>query len=151
MGYDIYFREMPHADATGIAAVGYFRRNIWGMGPLREAMADAGMGYWSPSGDGIRFPTPNDFTDDEAFQAALEPVLSHHPDDHPGVPLHKLCTNDGWIITPDECAQAWTAFEQFSASDDLSRFADKMETNESIKEFAEFLKAAAECGGARVY
>jgi len=142
MGYDIYFRELPDEGVDP-----YYRQNIWGMGRMREAMETARMGYWSEA-EPISWPDPDDYSDNDALEAALEPILSHHPDGGDGVPLFKLCTNDGWIITPPECEAAWSAWTKAEGS--IGHFYDT-DTVRELKLLAEYLRAAAKHGGARVY
>jgi hypothetical protein len=151
MGYDIYFVGESAEDATGIDATGYFRRNIWGMGPLRDAMAKAKMGYWPESDLLAAFPSRDDFPDDDDYERASEPVLTQHPGEGWGVPLHKLCSNDGWIITPSECLEACAALEEYRKAHGLDEFKDDMATDEALVEFATFLRAAADHEGARVW
>jgi hypothetical protein len=46
----------------------------------------------------------------KAYEAKRREHLSVHPGDAEGIPLHKLGSNDGWIVTPVESLQALSAW-----------------------------------------
>lgn len=69
----------------------YFRLNIFGMGPFRDAMAALGMGEYTDR----KWPSGQDDAAVEAFRSdTLHPVT--------GIRLDKFCSNDGWLVVPEE-------------------------------------------------
>lgn len=112
------------------AEVNYFRLNISGMGVVRDCLVQTDaihdkMGWggsldW-PSLDayGLEEP-PETSTWDEASSSYVERQLTAEEEayekavrdklaagvEYPGIPVHKLCSNDGWIVTPPECVSA---------------------------------------------
>lgn len=96
---------------------GYFRLNIWGMGRCYEYMAKRGMVYDAASpGPWPAYPELGpDATDEEeeAAEAKYEelsrPLKAAHPDGGDTIPGFKFGSNDGWIVTPAECAAALAA------------------------------------------
>lgn len=131
MGFDMHWRRRTD-DGNG----GHFRLGVWGMANYRQLMASFEMAFIdAPPG---RFPTLNAYgltRDDllrarnaagqsggdcdeatrgkvQVFHADLENHLSRHAEDTPGVPLHKLCSNAGWIVLPTECKQALDAWHE---------------------------------------
>lgn len=69
-----------------------------------EMNADA---VWHPE-----WPERRDFDDPAAYQSAVDHVLAFHgPDGAPGIPLHKLTSNDGWVVSPDEIAASLEQWE----------------------------------------
>lgn len=105
----------------------YFRLNIWGMGEARQIMDRAGMldlhrpeaARWPKDEDHGVTPEmwndwdgePDDKTPAElrAYLAACAVVTDSQRDVPTGIPLHKLGTNDGWLVTPDEIGAALAA------------------------------------------
>lgn len=124
MGYDMYFRDGTEGDE------GYFRLNIWGMPWCVQEMHQRGMVFdageyppWPEYADfGVTqaqveiiaypdFPSDTGLTGEEdaaarKYLAARDAVLSWHGPEIPGIPLHKLGSNDGWIVLPAECEAA---------------------------------------------
>jgi hypothetical protein len=102
-------------DAMYEARKSYFRLNVWGMGTVRQAMLNVGMAYeGDSSGDWPEFPDEFYELDDEERAVAF-PKETRERDTHlawserpadAGVSLHKFGSNDGWIVTPDECTAA---------------------------------------------
>jgi hypothetical protein len=98
------------ANRTGANdAPDYFRLNIWGMATMRAIMARSGVML---SADCVWPEHPGDehFDDDgepltpkgRAFRDAVEAVLRQSPEQGK-VPFFKFGSNDGWVITPEEC------------------------------------------------
>lgn len=138
MGYDLYVcdrnGEMLHTNYEDDL---YFRRNIFGMGPLRQAMESIGdgevtMAYWAVSD--LVWPQNPD-------EQQLLDFLRATGDERPGIPLHKLSTNDGWWITDVECRSALDIWER-AGSPMVDEFRD---------DWVPFLQAAAKNGGFRTY
>lgn len=134
MGYDLHVCD-PTGEplATTYEDDLYFRRNIFGMGPLRDALEAMGVGYW-PVGGEVPFPTGGD--DD-----AIAQWLRDTRDERPGIPLHKLCSNDGWWVTAVECRSALDLWER----------AGEPSHEEFRDDWIPFLQAAAKNGGFRTY
>jgi hypothetical protein len=141
MGYDLHV-----VDTTGEVVPTnyeddlYFRRNIYGMGPLRDAMASIGvseaatMGYWPIS-------EPDWPSRAEATEEDVEDFLKALRDERPGISMHKLCSNDGWWVTAMECRTALDIWEQAG-----------MPMHEEFRDdWIPFLQQAAKHGGFRTY
>jgi len=93
---------------------GYFRLNIWGMGTAREVMHQLGMldvESWHAD-----FPEWSEGADEDAHAAACRRVTDAQARLEPtGIPVYKLGTNDGWLVTPDEVRAAlakWDAHQE---------------------------------------
>lgn len=157
MGYDIYFAGDLSDDAPAEVSntEGYFRSNIWGMGPLREALDKLNLGYWPDGRDIPDPPSEGDFPNEQAFQDAIREWLSAHPsatgsEEAVGIPLHKLSSNDGWLLTSDECTEVVTLYKVLESAGTPSRSLDP-EVVERLNEFVRFLDGARWAGGAVVY
>ncbi len=129
MGYDMYVcddkgetLEMPFDDKVDQHF--YLRRSIGTQGPLREALALVGMGFHAKGYD-----------QESAWR------LKHSYDERPGIPLHKLCMNEGWWVTQVECKTALELWRR-GGSPKMAEFRDDV---------IPFLRQAAANGGFRVY
>ena len=82
MGYDMYRITPANDDPDDRHAIpgGYFRLNIWGMAEVRPQLEAVGIARES------YFPDPFSET------AITGP-------EGPGICMHKLCSNDGWVVT----------------------------------------------------
>lgn len=107
-------------DAIDTARTSYFRLNNRGMGYCHELMEKYGMVYDPPrEGAWPAYPNiPEDATDeeeeamDQQYREAAKPFLSQHPEGGEVIPSLKFSSNDGWIVTPEECratVAAWRA------------------------------------------
>ena len=138
MGYDLYACDSDgNTLPTNYEDDLYFRRNMFGMGPLRDAMGEVTdgkvtMGYWARG----QAEWPTGGTDNE-----IRYHLRATRDESPGIPLHKLCSNDGWWITVPECLSALAIWER----------AGMPEVHEFRDDWIPFLQAAAKHGGFRTY
>lgn len=139
----------------------YFRLSIWGMGAAREAMWKLGM-LDGEFGNG-EFPDPDEFgvtsemweTDDDDEPAAPEPirryreardkVLGAMAEPVVGIPIFKLGSNDGWIVTPDELRVALAKYDA-ATLDDLAHIPD----GDWWPKWIEYLRYAMARGGFRV-
>lgn len=116
----------------------YFRLNIFGMGDYRELMGRCGMVDWEvgPPSD------PTDWDDDEQRLRWQEDV----PETTQGIAGYKLCSNDGWLVTPEECTAAVRAWREHE---------DEMRENEDLEDYwfswVGFIEGAIDTGGFRVY
>jgi hypothetical protein len=126
----------------------YLRRGIGSQGALRDALEDAGMGYWAVAySEDMPWPRPPvgadgkpDY-DDPGFERELEHRLKHSFDERPGIPLHKLVMNEGWWVTRIECATALELWER-NGQPMPDDFRDDV---------IPFLRQAAKHGGFRTY
>lgn len=122
----------------------YYRLNIWGMGNMRELLGAGGALTWEVAGgpgNAIEFDTGG--------------VL----------PGYKLCSNDGWLVSPAECmATALTWFEgggRLKAQSTAETVAEEWNkegdpvTPEKVlawvDEFVSWIAEATRHGGFRVY
>ena len=137
MGYDMYTKEQGE----------YFRANVWGMGMLRSAMARCGV----QSGPVVERELELDLGTGE--RRTLQGDL-----------YSCFCSNEGWLVTPEECSHIAECLQR--DSDSLSSyFGVTIENNEFIrkemelesddreliKEFAEYCRKAAGQGGFYVW
>jgi hypothetical protein len=146
----------------------YFRLNIWGMGEYREAMNTAHMLFFAE--DGSSYPNHTEFAiprdddgqlieDSEQYQAYRAAVTAYieHDHGHVGIPVHKLGSNDGWLVTPAECEGAIEAWEQYvdSEHDGVEGQAAIALRGEDDADYwlrwIQFLRVASNGGGFRVY
>lgn len=113
--------EMEKADLN------YFRLNIWGMSHARDDMDALGMLATEYSQPPWPLPTGFGITQDEwwnydhdlptaddrflKMQAAVDAMLAWSPPDEPGIPIHKLGSNDGWIVTPLDLSGALARYD----------------------------------------
>lgn len=103
-------------DRTGA----YFRLNIWGMRECREIMYELGM-----------------LTTDEP---SVDNLVEY--DTGGLIPAYKLCSNDGWLVSPAECLNSIAAWERSSKQHRDADF---------FPRWVAFLEKAAKLGGFRVY
>lgn len=127
------------AIANKPADLTYFRLNIWGMGKYAQLMSVAGMLTESKENPWLwprceQFDITEDewyaFEEDGGDEAGLSPETivkcekfqdanNEHRRTHgatPGIPGHKFGSNDGWVVTSEECAQARAQFARFLGS-----------------------------------
>ncbi|MFF3300932.1 hypothetical protein [Streptomyces sp. NPDC002908] len=153
--------EKAHREAfNALAAVekSYFRLNIWGMSTCREWMDVLGMVTDQPAPE---WPEPGAYglddypdedsktlTDDERkFLADHEAASDHEPQPVTGIPMYKLCSNDGWLVTAAQCAAALEAWEKAPAA----RRADVASEREWWPSWIAFLTHSKDRGGFRVH
>ena len=48
-----------------------------------------------------------------AYRVAVDAVLRYHGPEVPGIPIHKLADNSGWIVTRGECRSAMRIYERY--------------------------------------
>jgi hypothetical protein len=121
--------EKAHREAFAAydaAQKSYFRLNIWGMSvcaqwmdrlgmltneaaPEWPELAAYGLDDWPDSEDG-------DLSDaDHRYLAAQAAVIAYEPQPVTGIPAHKFGSNDGWLVTPAQCAAALSVWENAPA------------------------------------
>ena len=119
--WDAAQAKVEEADeALDAARTEYFRLNISGMGYCLDWMFTYGMAFPAKyEGDWPEYPKiPDDATAEQedhlhdTYTGAARPFLSQHPDGTLGIPSFKFGSNDGWIVTEDECAYAVKAWEE---------------------------------------
>ncbi|HEX6025960.1 MAG TPA: hypothetical protein VFZ00_28470 [Solirubrobacter sp.] len=115
-------------DALSRTERSYFRLNIGGMGRYVEAMRALGMikdvevGRFPQPPEGIDWDLYDRATPEDVDDAGKLGVAARHKaaveahlvagDDAPGIPEHKLhSTNDGWLVTPQECVTALALYD----------------------------------------
>lgn len=116
MGYDMYLRDRQPNDHRDDF---YFHLNVWGMSDARRLMDAAGMLCW-PQYDSSQWNTlpPYDESDPDGeggpgYRLARDTLLAAHNGECPGIPGHKLCSNDGWIVTPPEIRAALASLRTY--------------------------------------
>lgn len=158
-------------DAMDAADTGYYCLNVWGMRRCRKLMLNFNMVC---GGDHPSWPKMGEYgitdesaaydemylhredPDDErvspevrAYLEAREAVASHHPEDKTGIPIFKFCSNDGWLVTEDECRQALEAFALTGVDASAVEYED--ETVPWWPSWLNFLRLASVHGGFRVW
>jgi len=134
---------------------GYFRLNIFGMGAYRDIMDDFGMVNDDPAPPFI--DAPEDIDWDKYHEDPLSYPEYREADNavlgfegpSVGIPIVKLCSNDGWLVTPRQCAEAAVmgrrsleeGFDPFESADDRLYF----------RKWLTFLEFSADRGGFRVW
>jgi hypothetical protein len=169
----------------------YFRLNIWGMGFMRAWMSKLGMlnevcaaPPWPEPGDyGVSESEAKgeeyvgeDATIDEwgerhspawfEYMEASSRVKTQPPDVGSGIAWYKLGSNDGWLVTVEECSDALAAFKKAlpiteGVEDpyaDLTPAEDKQSDEERFKndlillnDWAKWLEKASRSEGFRVW
>lgn len=99
----------------------YYRLNVWGMSRARELMNERGM-----------LCTPGEIAYDEwpeyveegtperaRYEAERDVLLAAHRGECPGIPVHKLCSNDGWLVLPGEITAALAANDKHAPPADV--------------------------------
>lgn len=157
---------------------GYFRLNIWGMGMMYDVMGVAGVldfearhpkwPKWPPKGmseeraeqlESIRFenedadapttpPTRAEMEQIEAHRQAETEVRSKRSRKRGKVPGFKFGSNDGWIVTPEECLLIAEAVREVLA---CGAEWDPKSVLLLILRWAAYNELAAEHGGYKVW
>lgn len=160
--------EIAHREYEEVDARLYFRLNIWGMGTAREelfrvhVMTDVDHSPW---------PTPEDYGLSEYVYADLkdgawideeteQPITDQSKLDYLearrqvrdgipegdacGIPLYKVSSNDGWLVTPGEIRTgiAWADHHHDGWRENLTPY---------VREFVIWMEYAASRGGFRVH
>lgn len=102
-------------DMSTVEGNRFFRLNVFGMGQYKEAMHALGMLHWSTGPGYNEWPDLGGNPTEQQWRKHAEaclPVLRDHRGGPPGIPSHKLSSNDGWIVTPEECTAAVQAYER---------------------------------------
>ncbi|WP_425838381.1 hypothetical protein [Streptomyces fractus] len=148
----------------------YFRLNIWGMSHYCEVMEQLGMvvsDYELPpfphEPDGVTREEIDAFGDRGhgpdaparpevvAYWKQLEAHLSWHLDPAFGIALHKFCSNDGWLVTPEEIAAALESYRVHSAEEVKVIVGGDTEELDYWLQWISYLQRAQQRGGFRVW
>lgn len=101
----------------------YFRLNISGMSAMRDDMAKLGMLAYDYEVD-YEWPSLEDYGLTEYPDEEEDPTEAQQKwidackekrrwsPSEPGLPAHKFGSNDGWIVTPEDCRSALDEYEQ---------------------------------------
>lgn len=166
MGYDLYI-VWPKGEKNTNREEGYFRLAVWGMRECRDAMTRLGMVDWKWS------PGPWPKLEDFVLRDYPDEDAEHAPDSPSGQYLnavvmmrncvpesgliagYKLCTNDGWIVTPLEIKGALAVLdvyrlERADSEGLLYKFVDA-ELPDFFDAWLAFLVRAGEVGGFSVH
>lgn len=158
-------KVMTASDAHDALNVNYFRLNIWGMGHCLEYMYERGMVYTSSSeGEWPEYiePIKRDTDDDAAWYARIDaydedykarclPMVSAHPAGGDTIPSHKFSSNDGWLVTEDECKAAVTSNALFAPPTYKDKKTKETKPVAWWPEWIAFLERASTRGGFRVH
>jgi hypothetical protein len=123
----------------------YYRLNIWGMGEARDELEPVGVIYADYSEMPSWPDIPDDASDEEVEAATADTLRWRPPGEYPGIPVHKLCDNSGWHVTPGEIQTGvgWADAHHDGWREDLTDY---------VLEFVEWMERAARDGdGFRVY
>lgn len=115
--------------------------------------------YWDYTEDVDALDDPNEVFDDEvpsnviAYFTAHAEHLRWHPEEVTGICIHKLGSNDGWLVTPEECEAAVAQYElaMERAHDRATAEAILAEKAPWFGEWVEYLRTASQRGGFRVW
>jgi len=116
----------------------YFRLNIFGMGTYRIFMSQFHM-----LAENYEMPK---FKNNKQWEKVIDSPLAG---EEPGIPVDKLCSNDGWLVRPEECASAIKQYERFSR--DIVKIHVGEDNLEYWDKWIAFIRLAANHGGFRVY
>ncbi|WP_413804301.1 hypothetical protein [Streptomyces sp. OE57] len=153
-------------DAMYEAHTSYFRLSIWSMRECRAIMHHFGMlsettappeapsleaygispdEYHESLGTSGELPEPIG-----RFQEAMNAYLAWVPAPENGVAVHKLMSNSGWIVTPEEIRAALAAYEA-NRGKDPAFLSQLVEEASWWPQWVGYLTAAANHEGFRVY
>lgn len=145
-------------DAHNKSDSGRFRLNIWGMGRYRQLMDIFGMVHESSDADVPEWPEyPDDDSDEEspemkAYDAAALISQGYHNDaGNPTIPVHKFYSNDGWWITPSECAAAIEAWDKRDPALAFTEEQTEMLTSDHWGAWITYLRNGIDRDGFQVY
>jgi hypothetical protein len=125
----------------------YYRLNIWGMGMMREVMESLGMVHNAPHPSFPEYPGEEHFDpegdpiDDvgRTYETASEEV-THFTSQIPGIPVGKFGSNDGWRVTPAECASAVEIYNAYTETEIEAALASHISEHNSAESLAGWLQ-----------
>ena len=134
-----------------------YRLSIWGMGNVREIFRSLGLGYFAAYEE--KFPPyPGEEHIDDTGDASVgiadigreyiakrDEILRYREQGVRGINLNKFCSNDGWLVTPEECSDVAELYGQLKANG--HQFDAE---HDYVERFIEWIIAAKDCGGFRV-
>ena len=179
MGYDMYWQVKTEGRDRDDSH--YFRANIWGMGTLRKAMHLAGVMNeredegrddmpkfpdWKKEWDALdleEMPEEELTPEQKEYVETCKAARSKRSNEPGKIPYFKFCSNDGWLVTPEESriiAEGLTKLlaevdsgQEFTLPPDgffekepfiLSNTATSKERLEFIREWADYNKRASD-------
>jgi hypothetical protein len=179
MGYDMHMVRKPASVPAGHkpqyeGQPEYHRFNIHWMPLVREMMQRAGVldDYGEPDPglpqfppEGISFERADELMENDgkgasadekkildAYNRERDEILAQTSPDEGRVGYWKFCSNDGWLVTPDECRIIAETLSQNLAPElwdglDL----EEQHAREALAQWIGFARLAAENGGFRVW
>lgn len=131
----------------------YFRLNIRGMSSYRTVMLALGMAHESESPVLSRewSDLPDYDEGSDAYYEASDRLTGQHPGDDPTIPTFKLSSNDGWWVTPEECAAAVAQWDAHGVPADLPAVHRVIVEEAYWGRWIEYLRLAAQHEGFRVH
>lgn len=156
-------RNTIRMTVRGSAAARIEREHTDGIARLCRALLELGMAHESdvpefPYGDHLgradydslgRPLTPRARRYEEARAAVLADHGSRGP--HWNIPVHKLASGDGWLVTASECKWAIAAWETAADIRALGLYRDAPDPDSLDADVLPFLHAAAAHDGFRVH
>jgi hypothetical protein len=111
----------------------YFRFSIFGMGPFREAMESLGMLRY----DGRKWPHDmGEIEQQEWVASTLDPCDALRGE--------KFCSNDGWLVTPEEIKAALATYDALDRGAAETQVSLYVQDVRYWREWIGFLRNAAE-------
>ncbi|MBO3681773.1 hypothetical protein [Streptomyces sp. NEAU-YJ-81] len=153
-------------DAMHEAHTSYFRLGMWNMGECRAIMGHFDMlsltdsppevpsleAYGISSDEYYEYVENTDEAPDpiRRFREAMDAYLSWAPAPVDGIAVHKLGSNEGWIVTTSEIHAALAAYEE-NRGKDPAFLSQLIEEASWWPQWIDYLTAAANHEGFRVY
>lgn len=134
-------------DAMSEAEPFYFRLNIFGMHRYMGGMDELGMLDWEAREPDFGTLPERQGEEDEAYEEAVEALVTRTAERPRGLPGYKFGTNDGWLVAPAEIEAALKDYKR----PDADFFARHEIEEDYWDEWIQFLRRAVERGGFRVY
>lgn len=112
---------------------------------LQKHLAGASE-YWTEAYGELTF-TDGELEAFATYRKAANNVRAANDDSVPGITLYKLGSNDGWLVTPEECS---SAVEIWNSTDQATRDA-VLAKAVFFQDWVDFLECASQHGGFTVY
>lgn len=154
MSYSMYAFNLPAptADDASKRSRYCFEINNYGMRFIRQVMYALDLLVDCPLPEMPTFPGAEHFNE---FGEPTTPEGSKYRDAYweamrfsPGggrVPLHKFCSNDGWVVTAEECAALAVRLCHLSREEYEQRMGSSLQSLEDLALLREFGEFAARC------
>lgn len=164
MGYDMYMLERskePRTDNRETDEDVYFRANIWGMGILRGAMKAAGvMDMHHGDVKWLKVSKEEEAINENAWEEKNGHLKRFRSKTASAVPIGKFCSNDGWVVVPDECLIIANGLDTLLKAGTPIVYRDTWEGKDVtvgeedlkyVQEFADYCRRASTHGGFEVW